>query len=119
MEQSNLQNQNSVRMTYAEWRAEGIRRFGENTDKWRFVCPSCGNVASIGDFKPYAGAGAQPNSATCECIGRYTGATDAFLGEKCRPCNYAGYGLFRMSPVIVQHEGEEIHSFAFAEVEAA
>lgn len=100
-------------MTKEEWLAEGSRRFGPNTDKWRFFCPICGNIAAIEDFIQYRKQGADPSSATCECIGRYTGAKGAREGEK--PCNYAGYGFFRLSPIIVDDAGKEIHSFAFAE----
>ena len=107
-----------TRYTEAEWKAEGERRFGPDMMKWRFQCPICGNVASTEDYRPYADKGATANSATCECIGRYTGARPA-LGERKpgeKPCNYAGYGLFRLSPVrVVVEEGKEIHCFAFAE----
>jgi hypothetical protein len=100
----------------AEWRAEGERRFGPDYNLWKFVCPSCGNVASVGDFREHAKTGASPNSATEVCIGRYTGASGAFDPAKHRPCNYAGFGLFRLSPVRVIHEdGHESHCFAFAE----
>lgn len=106
------------RYTLAEWEAEGARRFGPDIMKWSFVCPICGNVASIEDFRPYKERGAMPNSATCECIGRYSRSKPAFgdrkKGEK--PCDYAGYGLFRLSPVRVVHDdGKEMHSFAFAD----
>jgi hypothetical protein len=101
--------------THAEWQAEGERRFGPDLMKWRFVCPICGNIASIEDFRPHKGA--TPNSATCECIGRYTLFGDRKAGEK--PCNYAGYGLFRLSPVrVILATGKEIHCFAFAEAPA-
>jgi len=97
----------------AEWLAEGKRRFGEDYGQWRFVCPVCGNIAAIEDYRRYRDKGASPDSATSECIGRYTGAKSSFNGVK--PCNYAGYGLFRLSPVRVVMEGaHERHSFDFA-----
>lgn len=102
-----------------EWLLEGERRFGPNSLEWRFVCPVCGNVQTPNDFKPYKDKGATPTSATSECIGRYTGASD-FQEKGKGPCNYAGYGLFRLSPVrIIQADGDETHSFAFAETAAA
>jgi hypothetical protein len=103
----------AIRMTKEEWLERGKVLFGEDFYEWRFVCPICGNVAAVKDYKPYKDKGAHANSATCECIGRYTGAQSSFDGTK--PCNYAGYGLFRLSPVIVLDDGKEIHSFAFAE----
>ena len=58
-------------MTEAAWRAEGERRFGPDLMKWRFKCPICGNVATPEDFRQFKDAGANPNSAVQECIGRY------------------------------------------------
>jgi hypothetical protein len=111
-------------MTYAEWQAEGVRRFGEDPMEWQFVCPVCKNVAKMGDFEQYADQGATPNSATCQCIGRYQKESrDAFNEQKKsapkQPCNYAGYGLFALSPLrVTTEEGKEVHCFAFAEVSA-
>jgi|SRR5215471_1133446 len=103
------------KMTYDQWWQEGERRFGSNVFAWRFVCPSCGNIATLSDFEAFKAQGASPNSATNQCIGRYMGATDAFDPSKHKPCNYAGYGLFHLSPVIVVREnGTETESFAFA-----
>ncbi len=100
--------------TEDQWRAKGERLFGADMMKWRFVCPICGNVASCEEFRQYADKGATPNSATCECIGRYTGAKDSF-DKKTKPCNYAGYGLFRLSPIRIDCGDVETHCFAFAE----
>ena len=111
-----------LEMTYDDWMAEGKRRFGEDLAKWKFVCPVCGHIAAVEDFKPHSAAGATPNSATCECIGRYVHGSKAFGpdGKVVGPCDYAGYGLFRLSPVRVSSApgttGEYVrHCFAFAE----
>jgi hypothetical protein len=99
-----------VTMTKGEWLAEATRRFGPDPIDWRFVCPICGTVASGHDFRA---AGANPNALARECIGRYTGARS--FEEK--PCNYAGYGLFRFSPVRVSMpDGTFVHAFAFADL---
>ena len=97
-----------------EWLAEGRRRFGEDFHQWKFVCPICKNVAAVKDYQPYADKGATPSSATSECIGRYTGAGESRNGSQ--PCNYAGYGLFRLSPVhVIAEDGHRVHSFGFAD----
>ncbi len=102
-------------LTPEEWKAEGVELFGEDMIKWKFVCPACGNIASASDFRQYKGAGATPNSVTCECIGRYTGAKTMGGDGKTKPCNYAGYGLFRFSPLHVhQNDGHVTHCFDFA-----
>jgi len=109
-------------MTYEEWLAEGTRRFGEDKLKWKFVCPICSNVAAVEDYYPFKDIGAQPDAATKECIGRYSGTPyRAFPGEgqkRGRPCDYAIYGLFRFPGVIViQPDGKETMAFRFADEE--
>lgn len=111
-------------ITKTEWLAEGTRLFGIDFEDWRFQCPVCHTVSAVKDYEQYARLGAGPNSATCECIGRYSGAKD--MASK--PCNYAGYGLFRLSPVRVLDDSapepplsliapKTIHCFAFAETD--
>jgi hypothetical protein len=100
------------RMTLAEWEAEGKRRFGENKMAWRFVCPSCGHVATPADWKA---AGAGPGEVAFSCVGRHMDRA-VTLGERPGPCNYAGGGLFRLNPVIVTTpDGKEEAYFDFAE----
>lgn len=103
------------KMAHQDWLAEGRRRFGDDFDNWRFVCPLCKHVASVGEFRAYRRA--KPESATSECIGRYQGGRSAFGTEGTGPCDYAGYGLFRCSPIRIAVEGKERHCFAFAEPE--
>jgi hypothetical protein len=110
-------------MTHEEWMTEGKRRFGENFDDWKFVCPVCKHVASVGDFRKHKDNGATPDSATRQCIGRYDGSKGTAFGEKRfkngGPCDYALYGLFRLPGVIVTGspyaDGKQMMSFAFAD----
>jgi hypothetical protein len=110
-------------VTHVEWLRRGRELFGKDFMKWRFVCPVCGNVATVEDFQQYKDKGANPNGATCECIGRYSGkgGPAVFEGRKvsAKPCEYAGYGLLRLSPVRIMEdldgEEEEAHCFAFDE----
>lgn len=93
-------------MTREEWEAEGQRRFGADMMKWRFVCPSCGYIASTQDWKD---VGAGSHEVAFSCIGRHLhGAKDIF--QKPGPCNYSGGGLFDLNPVDV----DGIHYFDFA-----
>lgn len=103
------------RMTVEEWRARGIELFGEDMAKWRFVCPGCKHVQVLEDFRPYKDRGATPDSVRMECIGRYSGGRSWANGRGPGPCDYAGYGLFRISPVVVVDGENELHAFAFAE----
>ena len=98
--------------THEEWLAEAKKRFGEDAHNWKFVCPSCGHVASVKDWKE---AGAPEGAVAFSCIGRYT-ESKKVLGDKTGgPCNYTGGGLFRLNPVTVESDGEKHEVFDFAE----
>lgn len=104
-----------VLMTHDEWVAEASRRFGSDPMNWRFVCPSCGHVAAVADWKA---AGAPEYAVAFSCVGRWAGggASQAFTGQV-GPCCYAGGGLFRLNPVTVEKDGKTINVFAFAEAD--
>ena len=103
-----------IKMTKEEWLAKGKELFGEDMFQWRFVCPGCGNIQSVNDFKQYKEKGASPNSASNECIGRYSdGNSWLNTGGKKQPCDYAGYGLLNICPVKVIDGEKKIYSFAF------
>lgn len=91
------------------WRAEAVRRFGTDGMKWKFVCPSCGHVASVQDWKD---AGAPQSAVAFSCVGRWL-PDPKRLGEKPGPCDYAGGGLFQLNPVSVGDR--EARYFAFAD----
>lgn len=99
--------------TYEGWIAKGRELFGTDTTRWRFVCPACGHVASVRDWKD---AGAPETAVGFSCVGRWlANARDAFV-KGTGPCNYAGGGLFRLNPVsITMPNGSVEHAFAFAD----
>lgn len=101
------------RLTYAEWIEEGKKLFGPLYDDWRFVCPVCGHVAEVRDWRK---AGAPSGAIAFSCIGRYGDAKrEAFGGEGTGPCDYAGGGVFRLNPVtVVSEDGSEVQVFEFA-----
>lgn len=101
-----------ITMTAAEWQAEGVKRFGPDQMLWRFVCPSCGHVASVQDWK---NVGASERQVAFSCIGRHIEGSKDIFGKP-GPCNYAGGGLIGLNPVHVT-EGNVVHElFAFADV---
>lgn len=101
-------------LTADEWRAEACTRFGDHRPAWRFVCPCCGHVASIQDWRD---AGAPEGAFAFSCIGRWTGAKRAaFEGTGPGPCNYAGGGPFNLNPVTVLQGDGKHRVFEFAEV---
>lgn len=80
--------------TRAEWLGEAVRRFGQNPQGWRFVCPACGNVQTPAAFKAI---GVDPRRAYQECIGRYLPADQARSGLDSGgegPCDWTAFGLY-------------------------
>lgn len=69
-----------TRQTQAEWLSEMKQRFA-SSDEAAFVCPRCGGVQTLADFKE---RGLDPQRAYSDCIGRY-------LPEQ--GCDWAAYGL--------------------------
>lgn len=109
----------TVTMTREEWIAKGTELFGSDMMKWKHVCPGCGHVQSVEDFRQFEDQGATPDSACRECIGRYSGGKRWSNGNLKEtgggPCDYAAYGLLCIAPVTVMNGETEHHVFAFAE----
>lgn len=104
-----------TKFTHEQWEAEGTRRFGPDQMAWRFVCPVCGHIASVADYKA---AGAPVGAVAFSCIGRYLpNPREAFGGKGPGPCNYTGGGLFGLNPVAI--EGRASNVFAFADEQKA
>lgn len=102
---------------YSDWHAEGVELFGPDELAWRFVCPSCGHVATPNDWKA---AEAPEGAVAFSCVGRWMPETKGEIFAKSGPCNYAGGGLFGLNPVrIVLDNGKEHRIFAFDRVIAA
>lgn len=104
-------------MNKEEFKAEAIRRFGKDMMKWKFVCPVCGTVASVEDYKK---AGVPEGAVGFSCIGRYLPDSQEAFGKKPVvkgvPCNYAGGGLFGLNPFEV--DGVNYFDFAPQEVKS-
>ena len=84
-------------LTCEAWKAEATRRFGGDPAGWRFVCPLCGHVATVDDWKK---AGAPETAGAFSCVGRYL-PTCSKRSVPPGPCNYTGGGLIRLNPVTV------------------
>lgn len=95
-----------------EWQAEARRRFGDDPLLWWFVCPSCGHVASVADWKA---VGASEGEVAFSCVGRHMEGSKQMC-ERPGPCNYAGGGLFGLNPTtVVLGPDKTTRLFAFAE----
>lgn len=96
-----------VYSTKEAWYADAVRLFGKDVNNWKFVCPSCGHVASVKDWKD---AGAEEGAIAVSCVGRYLPKRKEAFEKNGGPCNYAGYGLIKLNPVDVA--GVEAFDFA-------
>lgn len=56
------------RFTKQQYFDELIEKHGSFKDNWAFVCPKCGNVQTIAEFKDHD---IDPNNVNYACIGRY------------------------------------------------
>lgn len=103
-------------MTQKEWTDKGIELFGKDRMEWAFICPSCGHVAKVRDWKD---AGASSDHAGFSCVGRWLDAPDGnTFKRKGGPCQYAGGGLIKLNPVVVETKsGHQIRVFDFAHSE--
>ncbi len=94
-------------ITAEKWHKQGESLFGPDEMKWRFVCPACGHVASVQDYKD---AAAPQGAVGFSCIGRFLPDPREAFGSGPGPCNYAGGGLIRLNPVDV--DGHRMFAFA-------
>lgn len=98
------------KLTQDELLAEATTRFGSDPMRFAFKCPSCGDVASLQDFKD---AGARPEQAGQQCIGRSLGALKKPAGPggknaNGRGCDWTAYGLFRGPwEIVLPAEGDK------------
>jgi hypothetical protein len=92
----------SASVSYDEFLSAARERFGNDTKRWAFVCPNCGDRATVQDF---IGVG-KHGAAGQECIGR------SIPG---RGCNWAAYGLIPGPVEVVMPDGRTVRSFALAE----
>ncbi len=103
-------------LTQAELQAEARERFGDDPLNIAFVCPSCGDIARIGDFPED-----KRERAGQECIGRSLGAlegpptNDSGRSRAKRGCDWAAYGLIQGPWKIIMPDGNTAFAFPLAD----
>lgn len=108
-----------IKLTSAEWEAEGERRFGKERWNWKFKCPICKSIMTGVDYK---NAGAPEGAVGFSCIGRYIPKekSQRALGSKKvidgKPCDYTGGGLFKLNPIEIIEDGSTWFEFAEGEI---
>lgn len=102
-------------MTEAEFLAIGMERFGDDPMNFKFVCPSCGYVASAEDYKA---AGAPETAVGFSCVGRWMKGdwSDNTFNNAGGPCEYAGGGLIKLNPIYLTDRKAYYFDFAQAAV---
>jgi hypothetical protein len=102
------------KLTYEEWKQEGIKRYGEDKRNWKFKCPNCGHVQTFNDFlKEGCSEDDAQGMIGFSCIGRIMKECKGELFNKKSPCNYAGGGLFRLNPIMIVRDCLEMEYFDF------
>lgn len=99
-------------ITFDAWQEMAKKLFPEGSDTVAFVCPSCGHVATVREYRE---AKAPDGAIGFSCIGRWTDADDRQTFQKQGgPCQYAGGGLIGLNPIRVTFpDGKVIDYFDF------
>ena len=92
-----------------DWLKEGKKRFGDDMNQWKFVCPACKTVQTAQDLLD---AGVEPDDvdgySAFSCIGRFT------QGKK--GCDWSLGGLFQLHKLeVVFESGRDRRVFEFAD----
>ena len=101
-----MSNKPRTEIGFDEWEAKGKELFRENREDWEFICPSCGNVASITLAKKnWPQLRGQNWNPVSECVGRYVDKVG---------CNWVAYGLFSGPLFINKGMMKNIAAFDFS-----
>ena len=104
-----------IEQTLEQWRKEGKKKFGEDISNWKFVCPACKKISSVGDFEKL---GAEVDDAYQNCIGRFNGKGKPPSGDNPDGCDWASYGLLGTCGKgrLIKHSNDRVTAvFDFAE----
>lgn len=89
----------AMKMTQDELVAEARKRFGDDAQKWAFICPCCGDVAVASDF---------PDGS--EQLGQWCVGNFGFD----RGCDWKAFGLIQGPVEIVMPDGHSAWGFELA-----
>ena len=98
-----LLNSESI-INYEDWLSELKSRFGEDSKKWAFKCPSCRNIQTAQDFIDN-GLEEHKDNVYFNCIGRYM---------KNKGCNWSLGGLLKINKVSVMKDAKIFPVFEMA-----
>lgn len=96
------------------WIAEGVSKFGTARLKWKFRCPSCGNIQSALDFIPLSKKGHPVNAVLVTC--RRSIKDSSLVLPDSVQCNFNSYDFKNEELILVDNgNGKEIPTFPFAD----
>ena len=97
-------NPEILTMSHAEWWDKGKELFGEDFNKWRFVCAHCGEVQTMEDFAE-AEIEKGNQKVFFSCIGREV------VG---RGCDWTLGGFFQIHTAeVIKGDGTKVPVFRF------
>lgn len=99
-----LLNSESI-INYEDWISELKKRFGNDSKKWAFKCPSCGNTQTTKDFIDN-GIDTPEKKVYFSCIGRYV---------KGRGCDWTLGGFLKINKVSVMKDAQMFPVFEMAD----
>lgn len=86
-------------LSQAKLVSEAMARFGPDALRWAFQCPTCGDIARLGEFPDQARAGGQ------YCIGNFVEG---------RGCDAKAFGLIPGPWTVIMESGAAVPSFPLA-----
>lgn len=98
-------------MTLEEFKSEVVKKFGEDSYKWRFTCPNCQTEQSAEDLVNVGVVGYTVGGAIgFSCIGRF---------DEAQGCNWTLGGLFQIHELeVVTEDGISHPHFDIADKDA-
>jgi hypothetical protein len=120
------------RVDHEEWIKQGVELFGLQSERWRFICPSCGHVQTLQDFLSLGMHRRQAEQIVgFSCIGSwqtmhkiqqasgYPDIVEFMEPDQGLGCRYHGGKTPNISPItLVIEEGRcERPTFGFAPIE--
>jgi hypothetical protein len=102
----------------SEWLDEGAKRFGRDMTNWKFQCPQCKRIYSVGEYPDICGERSKLLRAAKKCIDWYRNIE---LWDEHR-CTYHYFNVtenveLAKGGIVVEHNSKQCHFFDYADTE--
>ena len=95
----------------SEWLDEGVKRFGRDVTNWKFQCPQCKRIYSVGEYPDACDERRKLLQAAKKCIDRHRGCTYQYF-------NVTKNVELAKGGIVVEHNGRQFHFFDYADIES-